>query len=41
MGVLGNGASAAFFAFEAVDILLDAGLGESMLCGGHKWMSSF
>lgn len=41
MGVLGNGAGAAFFAFEAVDVLLDAGLSEGVLLCSHKWMSSF
>ena len=36
MGVLRNGAGAAFFAFEVVDVLLDAGLGEGMLLCSHK-----
>lgn len=41
MGVLGNGASAAFFTFEAVDVLLDAGLAEGVLCGGHGQCAPF
>ena len=36
VAILGDGASAAFFAFEAVDVLLDAGLGEGMLLCSHK-----
>lgn len=36
VAILGDGAGAAFFVFEGVDVLLDAGLGEGMLLCSHK-----
>lgn len=35
VAILGDGAGAAFFVFEGVDVLLDAGCGEDVWMGGH------